>query len=73
MTDRLKGCTVIFEKDVRVDDAEAILTAIKMVRGVLDVVPVKSGWEDRMGEIRIRHSLVRELIDIVKPKKEDIK
>jgi hypothetical protein len=35
MTDRLKGCVVTFDQDLRTDDAEAILNAIRMVKGVL--------------------------------------
>ena len=37
MTDRLKGCVVAFESDIRDDDAEPILEAIKMLRGVAGV------------------------------------
>ena len=39
MTDRLKGCTVVFDRDIRVDDAEHLLDAIRMLRGVIDVTP----------------------------------
>lgn len=37
MTDRIKGLTVTLEKDIRVDDCEVILNAIRMVRGVASV------------------------------------
>lgn len=40
MTDRLVGCTVVFEHDIREDDAERILDAFRMNRHVRAVVPV---------------------------------
>lgn len=46
MTDRLKGCTVVFEHDVRTDDAESTLNAIRAIRGVLKVEPILSVADD---------------------------
>jgi hypothetical protein len=40
MTDRHSGYIVTLTEDVREDDAETILIAIGMVRGVLSVEPV---------------------------------
>lgn len=37
MTDRLTGCRVVFDQDIREDDAEHILNAIRMIRGVAGV------------------------------------
>ena len=37
MTDRLKGLTVVFEKDIREDDAQCIIDAILMIKGVVAV------------------------------------
>lgn len=37
MTDRVHSLTVALEKDMRVDDAEALISAISMLRGVLKV------------------------------------
>ena len=37
MTDRIKGLTVTLDPDIREDDAQAIIDAIKMVKGVGDV------------------------------------
>jgi|GEM_PF-1793986 len=39
MTDRVHALTVILEREYRDDDVEAIVNAIKMMRGVLDVKP----------------------------------
>jgi len=37
MTDRFSSLTVVLEKDIREDDAEHILNAIRMIKGVLSV------------------------------------
>ncbi len=39
MTDRINVITVVLEKDIREDDVEPILVAIRCLRGVLRVVP----------------------------------
>jgi hypothetical protein len=37
MTDRTRHLTVVLEEDMRVDDAEAVVNAIKMIRCVAEV------------------------------------
>jgi len=64
MTDRIKGVYVALDKDYRVDDAEAILDAIKMVKGVLDVVYGKDDvvdFDDWNHRARIRQELSAKL------------
>lgn len=51
---------------MRVDDAENILTSIRMVRGVLDVTPqvdIDDHWAARR---QARHELVKQLWDVLK-------
>lgn len=48
MTDRLKGVTVTFTQDIRDDDAQQILKAIEMIRGVAHVEPSLVTPEDHM-------------------------
>lgn len=40
MTDRHAGYVVTLDRDIREDDAEAVLNAIRMVKGVASVTPV---------------------------------
>jgi hypothetical protein len=40
VTDRHSGYVVTLAADVRDDDAQAIITALRMVRGVISVEPV---------------------------------
>lgn len=39
MTDRINGFTVILQYDIRDDDAQATINAIRQIKGVADVVP----------------------------------
>lgn len=40
MTDRHAGYIVILDRDLREDDAEAVIAALRMVKGVSRVTPV---------------------------------
>ncbi len=48
MTDRYKGFLVTLDKEIRSDDAEHIINALKMVRGVQSVKPYVKGMQDYM-------------------------
>lgn len=67
MTDRLKGCTVAFDRDIREDDAEAILNAIRCLRHVLTVTPLISVSDDWVAEERARQQLGQKLVEMVYP------
>lgn len=55
MTDRYSGVTVTFDRDIRDDDAAALMTAIRMIKGVVEVAPINSEWSPvvRRREIEI--------------------
>lgn len=67
MTDRLVGYIVTLKEDTRVDDAEAITNAIKMVKGVLSVKPVVADVEAHMAYERARHDLGQKLFEVIYP------
>ena len=63
MTTRHSGYVVALEQDIRKDDAEAVIAALRMVRGVLSVTPLESEpaqfiaearrdvlWQERLAE-----------------------
>lgn len=68
MTDRYHSLTVVLEEDVRSDDAEAIIEAIKMIRGVLDVTPHIADTASWMAQTRVRRELGEKLMSILYPK-----
>lgn len=68
MTTKLKGLTVAFALDIREDDAESIINAIKMLKGVLDVAPLATSTDDFIIETRVRQELTEKLLEIAYPK-----
>ncbi len=68
MTDILKGCTVAFDRDIREDDAEAVLNAIRMIKGVLSVSPSLSEPGDWAAGERLRRELGDKLWAVIYPK-----
>ena len=61
MADRLKGVWVAFEQDIREDDAEPIINAIKALRGVVDVRGVIADPTNHFARLRIRTEFGKEL------------
>lgn len=53
MTDRYKGVIVAFDSDVREDDAQAVITAIRQLRGVADVQAQVAGPVDPISRMRV--------------------
>jgi len=64
MTDRIKGVTVSLEVDVRTDDVEPILAAIRQIRGVADCAVVHTGMDDWLARSRVRSDLARDFIKL---------
>jgi hypothetical protein len=48
VTDRHAGYLVVLDRDIREDDAEQILTALRMIRGVAEVRPILATAEMHM-------------------------
>lgn len=67
MTDRFNTLTVVLEKDIRDDDAEHILTAIRMVRGVLSVKGNVSDPSAYMAEERAKREIGQKLLAVIYP------
>jgi hypothetical protein len=63
MTDRYSAYTVVLEKDIRDDDAEAITKAIMMIRGVAKVSPIVSDVAQHVAETRIRSEIQSKIYD----------
>lgn len=65
MTTRLKGLTVAFSHDIREDDAQAIIDAISMIKGILDVQPIKNTGDEWIIESRIKSELREKMFKIL--------
>lgn len=57
MTDRYSGFLVALDRDMREDDAEAVLTALRMVKGVISVDPIVADGREQIAEIRVRREI----------------
>lgn len=66
MTDRLKGVLVTFDKDIRDDDAECLIEAIRCIRSVASVKPLVADYQDHMARERVRHELANKFLDFFK-------
>jgi len=54
MTDRIKGFTVALDNDIRIDDVEFIMNAIKMIKGVNNVESLVSDSSDFIARSRYK-------------------
>lgn len=61
MTDRIHSFTVILENNIREDDAQATINAIKQLKGVLDVKGNTDIVAVATAEARVRGELARKL------------
>lgn len=67
MTDRIKGCWVAFDRDIRVDDAESLLSAIRQLRGVQSVGTHLATPDDYMNRERVRLELEEKILAVLRP------
>ncbi len=68
MTDKLIGCTVAFDRLIREDDAEEIISVIRMLKGVLDVSPNIYTHQDWEAETRVRSDLISKIYGVLEAK-----
>lgn len=64
MTTRFSAFTVILENDIREDDAEVLISAIKQLRGVQDVIGYESNPMQQIAESRARNELLSQVAQI---------
>ena len=67
MTDRINLLSVVLDKDIRDDDCEAIINAIKMVKGILSVTPHVVDHADHIAQQRVRNELGEKLWAVLYP------
>lgn len=66
MTDRHIGYEVILDSDIREDDAEYVINALRMVKGVRSVTPVAATSASAMTERRVRLDLEDRIVRAVR-------
>jgi hypothetical protein len=69
MTDRVQALTVLLDKPMRTDDAEALVNAIKLMFNVVDVkLGPPLGPNDYFMRERARHEILMELVELLQKK-----
>ena len=66
MTDRINGVFVTLDKDIRIDDAEHLLNAIRMVKGVADVSPNISDPNVHVARVTAKMELQQKIFDALR-------
>ena len=66
MSDHTVVLTVVLDKDYRVDDAESIMSAIGMIKGVISVEANVADSETHVAYIRVRCDLEKKLFDALR-------
>jgi hypothetical protein len=69
MTDRLCGFIVTLDRDIREDDAESTIAAIRHIKGVLSVMPYVQDFGLTVATERVRREIWAKLLEVVKEQK----
>ena len=65
MSDRYNYLTVVLETDLKDEDAEPLIQAIKQLRGVLSVTPNVRDGMSFFAQERVRHELTQKLWQVL--------
>jgi len=66
MTDRIHSITLVLEENVRVDDAEYILNACRMLKGVISADGNIADFDSHMAESRARTDMLTRVCATIK-------
>lgn len=66
MTDRYNKLVVVLDKDIRSDDAEPLMNAIRQMRGVLSVEGNVVTSSDHVATVRVKHELTQKVFEFIK-------
>lgn len=65
MTDRIKGLTVAFTADIREDDAQCIIDAILMIKGVANVTTSLSSPGDYINRQMVKSIAIEKILKFI--------
>ena len=69
MTDRVNALVVVLDQDIRIDDVESLMNAIRQLNHVASVEPNVSNLDSHLAVERARYDLRQQLVDVLWPKK----
>lgn len=65
MTDRYSAFVVVLDHDVRADEADATITALEQIRGVISVEPHVGNIEQSIAQVRADTAWRNAIIDFL--------
>ena len=65
MTARIAALTVVLDGEPREDDVEDLITCIRRLRGVADVLPIEYTGDIRIAEVRAKIQLRNEVFQVI--------
>lgn len=65
MPDLVKGCWVAFDKDIRIDDVQEVVNAIRMLKSVAAVELSLADQTDWMNRTRITNELRKKIFEVL--------
>lgn len=71
MTDRYKGFLVTVQGELRSDEADNIINALKMVKGVENVFPYVKEAEDYMMEGKAKRDAYNDILQVIYKKHKE--
>jgi len=71
MSDSYHSLTVVLAGDIKDENCESLIEAIKQLRGVISVTPIVANFDSHMAEERARRELTNKLWDVIYPKRSD--
>jgi hypothetical protein len=69
VTDRINSFTVVLDSDIRIDDVEPIVNAIRMVRGVASVTGNVADQVSHVAQVRAKRELREQLFAVLAEEK----
>ena len=63
MSDKIKGITVAFTQDFKHEDAENIIDAILMIKGVEDVTTIPTNVSDYIARQQVKNELREKIFE----------
>lgn len=66
MTDRIKGFVVTLTDDIRIDDVQPLLDAVKMLKGVASVDTSVTNIDDHMNRQVVYMDVKKKLYEVLK-------
>jgi hypothetical protein len=64
MTDRINAFIVILDENLISDSGEPLLTALRQLKGVLEVKPHTATVDSMVAESRVRAEITKQLFDL---------